>query len=330
MIQPKKVEPYEKGQSLILYSRGLAEIAHAGMDRDTGEPYSIHPRDVSDKLSYLVLDVRFNVAAQAAGFLHDVAEDADEFEVYNPFEHHFSTEMFRRSDRMYLNDLLREAGQEGKFSCYIVDKVSFRQDSSYAEYMDRIFSFSGFDGVTKSLDMIAALLKFVDRKVNCIPGEVLNPTKILAEYHKFKDADIATLREFYKRKKITDTFISNGGIFYDEELFVEALQDKFETKKVANAWDNLLYYLPETARFLLSDSTENEVDNSSLYDKNRVSELIKKCGRNSLQILDDAGFGDPLKVVHIAYRSGKNRDRKFEPGYMHWLKKLRLELREKQ
>jgi guanosine-3',5'-bis(diphosphate) 3'-pyrophosphohydrolase len=59
----------------IRYAYFIAEQAHAGQDRATGEPYIIHPLAVAQ----LVADLGMDDDAIAAALLHDVLEDSPKF-----------------------------------------------------------------------------------------------------------------------------------------------------------------------------------------------------------------------------------------------------------
>ncbi len=58
-------------EGLVARAYGLAQEAHAGQKRKTGEPYFNHPKAVGETL----LEWQLDDASVAAGILHDVAED---------------------------------------------------------------------------------------------------------------------------------------------------------------------------------------------------------------------------------------------------------------
>lgn len=61
----------EEEQALILKAAGRAESLHSGQQRDSGEPYLIHPLQVAEVL----LSLRLDSAAIVSALLHDVLED---------------------------------------------------------------------------------------------------------------------------------------------------------------------------------------------------------------------------------------------------------------
>ncbi|MFH1637360.1 MAG: HD domain-containing protein [Candidatus Woesearchaeota archaeon] len=321
-------EEYNCDKEIIEYCSELAKEAHKDMTRDTGEPYFLHPQEVACLVDKLLLKTRFKEAGVAAAYLHDVVEDVEEFDVCHPPGEIFK--MFLPSDKTYINNLLLAAGDTGNKICYILDKVTLRDSTSYAEYMDKIFSMFPSRGYMRSLDIISLVLKFADRTVNCLPGEVLNKRVLLAEYRKLENANAAELSKFYKKKKVTDTFIAKNGICYDEELYLYAMDDKFESKKVANALDNVLCYIPEIDKLLLQDDVDNiaGVGEDEIYDKKKLDELVDKCLFNSMNIIEQADLSDSLKLVHVLYKTANYRG--VTSTSMQRLKKLRHKLREKK
>ena len=69
---PQGVAATEAG-ALIRRAYALAESAHRGQDRKSGEPYIIHPLNVA----HILAESNFEPAVIAAGLLHDVLEDCD-------------------------------------------------------------------------------------------------------------------------------------------------------------------------------------------------------------------------------------------------------------
>ena len=62
-----------EARNLIRRAYRMAEEAHAGQERKSGDPYLIHPITVA----YLLAELNFEPAVIAAGLLHDVIEDCD-------------------------------------------------------------------------------------------------------------------------------------------------------------------------------------------------------------------------------------------------------------
>ena len=71
----KKILATDKQYDLskILSAYQLAEKAHAGQKRSSGEPYIIHPLAVAD----ILLDLGMDTDTICVGLLHDVVEDTE-------------------------------------------------------------------------------------------------------------------------------------------------------------------------------------------------------------------------------------------------------------
>src|SRR5687767_3681824 len=69
----EKVRSYSPEADLELLRRAyvFSALEHKGQIRHSGEPYLVHPLEVADFLT----DMKLDVAAVAAGLLHDVVED---------------------------------------------------------------------------------------------------------------------------------------------------------------------------------------------------------------------------------------------------------------
>jgi len=69
----EKVRSYSPEADLELLRRAyvFSALEHKGQVRHSGEPYLVHPLEVADSLA----DMKLDVAAVAAGLLHDVVED---------------------------------------------------------------------------------------------------------------------------------------------------------------------------------------------------------------------------------------------------------------
>src|SRR4029079_12389728 len=69
----EKVRSYSPEADLELLRRAyvFSALEHKGQIRHSGEPYLVHPLEVADFLA----DMKLDVAAVAAGLLHDVVED---------------------------------------------------------------------------------------------------------------------------------------------------------------------------------------------------------------------------------------------------------------
>ena len=71
----QKVTEYHPGPDLELFRKAfrLAAKMHSEQQRRSGEPYILHPLEVTD----LIADLRLDIAGLCAGMLHDVVEDTD-------------------------------------------------------------------------------------------------------------------------------------------------------------------------------------------------------------------------------------------------------------
>ncbi len=71
----KKIKAYHPSDDLSMIERAfeVANVAHKGQLRKSGEPYIIHPLEVAHNLADLELDIE----SITAGLLHDVVEDTD-------------------------------------------------------------------------------------------------------------------------------------------------------------------------------------------------------------------------------------------------------------
>lgn len=62
-----------EARALIRRAYAMAEVAHEGQHRKSGEPYIIHPLNVA----HILAELSFEPAVIAAGLLHDVLEDCE-------------------------------------------------------------------------------------------------------------------------------------------------------------------------------------------------------------------------------------------------------------
>jgi len=71
----KRIRSYHPSDNLTMVENAyqLANKAHEGQLRKSGEPYIIHPLEVA----YILADLELDMESIAAGLLHDVVEDTD-------------------------------------------------------------------------------------------------------------------------------------------------------------------------------------------------------------------------------------------------------------
>ncbi|HEY7790938.1 MAG TPA: HD domain-containing protein, partial [Vicinamibacterales bacterium] len=69
----EKIRAYNPDADLELLRRAyvFSAFEHKGQVRHSGEPYLVHPLEVAD----LLVEMKLDVVAVAAGLLHDVVED---------------------------------------------------------------------------------------------------------------------------------------------------------------------------------------------------------------------------------------------------------------
>jgi hypothetical protein len=316
MIQSIKIDrgkevvelPYIEDEDIVTYSARLSAMLLGSKKRESGGPYFDHCREVVDELSKVIKPSLFSDSCTAAGYLHDLPEEIDYVDVYDPV----GQKPEKLGSVAYLNDLVRKAGSEGKWMCYIVDKLT-RRDKRYSEYMDNILlniSPSESD-YKRSLDILTIILKIADRHTNTNPLETRDVNDEVEIYAALKSASEEALKFFYRTRNVLDFFNRTGNYEYNQALFVEALNKNFEAKKHSNALDNIWGYLRRAEEKLLID-----IKDSDLFDPNALRDLIKECYRNSMKI---TGLDYETVMRTGLHRGAQN------PGYTSILRELMLE-----
>lgn len=306
----------QEGEDITVFSKELAMYLHDGIPRLTGVPYFEHLREVSEGIKGIIKPSEYSDTVQAAGWLHDGPEDINFFDVFNPFDPPKREDM--NPDMIYLNDLVRLAHENGRWLCYIVDRMTNRGEI-YFEYMEKKFSFSK-GGILEDLDILSAILKLVDRQSNTRKDEVLDMEKEVNEYMELKNAGVEELRVFYSKYKVIDSFREKGSFAYNFSFFVSALEKRFREKVMANALDNLTHYIPKAETKLLVPNFEN---GHKLFHYDKLRQMLKETFMESLEILKPS----IPNFIHVMRKSGYNRGNEGVPGYVSLRKEIRGELK---
>lgn len=304
------IKKFQKGEDVVAYASALAHQLFKGITRANGLPYTQeHLQEVAGLAEIVLLPSKYKESAVATGWLHDAGEDISGIDVLNPFDEQSSQ---RSPQAITLNELLMEAGEEGKYLCYMVNLLTHREGIPYLDYVNKIFSFLS-SGEQRNLSIIAGVLKVADRKKNTNPNDKNNVDKLVEEYLRLRSASQRELIEFYKRTKTYDAFRQSGDFAVNVALFVETLLDSFKAKQEAMAIDNLAFYLPLAERRLLVDVG----DKNCLFDWGKVRNLLKDAYTDSLRLYPGTD------ALHVVKRLGVNRKAPHVPGYVPILEDIR-------
>jgi hypothetical protein len=310
MVDLTKLPPLTDGLSLDGYAASIAHTLFEGDLRDTGLPYTDeHLNRVALIYAGLILqDSGFLMPGKAAAWLHDGPEDKEGFAVRNPFN---PTDVRGKGiPAIYLNNLLANAGEEGKTAAYLVFLMTHRPDMSYFDYFQSIA-----DGVETSdplwkYHVVACILKMSDRRCNLNPDETRNINTMVRLYYGLEHAGEQELERFYKKTKTIDAFTRKGSLDFDVGLFAETLRASFHAKQKGVADDNLLIYLPVIEqRILQRFSTDNGV-----FHWPKLRDMLKTMYIDSMKLTD--------KDVFEIRRSGLHREWK-PKGYTPILREIR-------
>ncbi len=325
--------PYEKGKDLVVYCSDLACTVHAGVSRDNGRPYKTHLEDMVESMNCVLKKSIFLPVALAATWLHDGPEDGENFDVYNPY----AKKLSKMKDKVYLNDLLAQSGEQGKMVCHIVDQLTNRRTLRYFDYMQKLFSLPRSEP-QRSLKMLSIAIKIMDRKSNTLPGERINLNEELEEYRRLHEdgASVEMYKQFYRQQKVMDTFTELGEFGYDSSLFYEAKRQRFQGKKICYAVDNLQLYIPGAEEILLLGLGKKgqyfnieEARKNPLFDYDILRQKFKDCAHRSFEVMRER---IPFKKGNHIYwikKTGLNRDWKPPQGYTPILKEVKKEMMDK-
>lgn len=306
-MQP--IRQIEKGESVEGYASNLAYSLFKGITRDTGLPYTHdHLARLALLISDLALPSKYNDALIAAAWLHDSAEDIENIDVFDPF----GKEPEKKEGIVYLNYLLENAGETGKYICFIVNLMTHRKNALYQDYVYNIFTFPD-KPILKDLHILTGLLKMADIRLNTNPDEKKNVNSCVEDYIALINADEKALEAFYSKTKVIDAFRKKGSMAFDAGLFVETLMEGFRQKQRAIATDNICQYLPLAEhRLLVEVGKEN-----GLFDWQKLRNMLKSTYVDSLRCYPGS--------LYDVKRMGMNRKAPKVAGYVPLLKEIRLE-----
>lgn len=306
-MQP--IRKIEKGESVEGYASNLAYSLFKGITRDTGLPYTHdHLARLALLTGELVVSDKYKEAAIAAAWLHDSAEDIENIDVFDPFE----KEPEKKEGVIYLNGLLEDAGETGKYICFIVNLMTHRKGTLYQDYVYRIFTFPG-KPIPRDLHILAGVLKMADIRLNTNPDEKKNVNSCVEDYIALRNADEKALSSFYSKTKVIDAFRKKGSMAFDAGLFVETLLEGFKQKQRAIATDNICQYLPLAEHRLLAEVGKE----NGLFDWQKLRNMLKSTYVDSLRCYPGS--------LYEVKRMGINRKAPKIAGYVPLLKEIRLE-----
>lgn len=321
-MQP--IKRIEKGESTEGYASNLAYSLFKGITRDTGLPYTHdHLARLALLIGELVVSEKYKEALVAAAWLHDSVEDIENIGVFDPFEKEPETLRAKRSGvendseqreqgLIYLNDLLENAGETGKYICFIVNLITHRKGVLYQSYVYNIFTFPE-KPLLRDLHILAGVLKMADIRLNTNPDEKKNVNSCVEDYIALRNADEKALEAFYKKTKVIDAFRKKGSMGFDIGLFVQTLLEGFKQKQRAIAIDNICQYLPLAEhRLLVEVGKEN-----GLFDWQKLRNMLKSTYADSLRCYPGS--------IYDVKRMGMNRKAPKVAGYTPILKEIRME-----
>lgn len=320
MVEIRKIK---KGENIKGYASDIVHGLFEGIYRDSGLPYTYeHFAAIAALVDELILpSSKYRNSAIATAWLHDTAEDIPGVDVFNPFEE----EPVRQEGVIYLNDCLKEAGESGDYTSFMVNLMTHRKENpemhikgvSYQDYFLNIFTFPHTQP-QRDLHIITGVVKMADRRKNTNPNESRNVNDLVEKYIALVDsgADSKTLEKIYKKTKTIDAFLRKGDMGLDIGLFVDTLNNVFRQKQRSVATDNLLQYLPLMEERLIVDLEEN----NGLFYWGKVRKLLMETYIDSLKIYSEYV---PSSTIHEIKNMGRNRKAPEIPGYTRILKELR-------
>lgn len=302
------IAPYSKEEDFVAFAKTLAHTLHAGQTRRTGKPYITHPGSVVHRNKQIILqNSPYAIASSVGCWLHDAVEDLPDIDIFNPFT---QTKPIH-SDKIFVNDLFIEAGEQGIWSCYIIEKMTHRDGTFYHEYMNEKYHFAP-EGVQRDLDICELIVKLCDKTDNSVPHEpITDVSRELESYKHYEESSEEVLREFYKRKRVLGEFTTKGDFSYNPEFYELSLRRKYTSNKVHTAQDNIYRYLPLAEKQLL---IEEKHAHNRIYDPHALRELLKECFCYSIETLIEHGVYADTAYVYLA-DSGLNRRNKEVADY---------------
>jgi hypothetical protein len=307
--------PYTQEEDLVEYAKKMACELHSGVIRRNTLPYTAHLEAVVQDFSNIITpESKYFKSGIASAWLHDSVEDCNEvLDVFNP--HQELSE--KRTDAVYLNDLLLQAGLPGHWTCYMVDKMTHRR-GGYDSYMWKKFLFSS-DGEDHNLDVLSLILKMCDRKNNMLPNECIICTDEVETYKRYEEVTLEERAKFHEKKKVALEMEEVGHI-YDPKRFHQALTHRYERSKIDGAFNNITAYIPATEAKLIMFK---EKDYSGLFLESAFRDLLKDLASYSMHILFEGKVLNKRRVLHMRKYFVNSLD---EESYCQVVKEVKEEL----
>lgn len=147
------IKQFQSGDHLVGYAAQLAHTLFEGITRDTGDSYTTaHLAKVAEIVEQVTSYSSLRDTGIAAAWLHDAAEDIDGFEVSS--QTIWGNESQQKSV-VYLDGLLKDAGEMGEAVCFLVNRMTHRPQVLYQDYVHDLFTFPAEKGRTRDLHILA-------------------------------------------------------------------------------------------------------------------------------------------------------------------------------
>src|SRR4030043_1762739 len=257
-------------EMIVPRSHDLASrYIHKGQYRLSGERFMRHPERL-EKLAYDVLqDTEFKTPARASALIHEGGEDSN---------------MIIYGEEPCLYNFYHEVQEDGRRICHIVDKLTQKKGTiRYIVYMHQIFNVAP-SGETRDLDMLALVMKILDRYENTNPRKRMNKDHYREEFKEFKGQGRA--QELVEKYKISG-YNKPGEKLTDDRL-ISSLEENLIRKLLVNAIDNTGPYLPRVEyaypylwaanQILTEDLRESD---RRLFYHDAMKEKMEECSCNS-------------------------------------------------
>ena len=222
--------------------------------------------------------------------------------------------------KVYLNELFDDLNNpDGKKVCYGVDRITVRPEIGKYEGYSRILiklqeelienedlssqlKRGDIDAI-KILMIMDACIKVFDKDNNTDPDEERDLGPLLEKYAALKDAGPNAIRQFYSDCGVLNTFRATKDFSYNKKAFSNAVIDRWRGKKIAQAEDNIDYFLSDAEDSLYIFISEN----NGLFDTHKMKRLLKTLYKKSLKILENEGIDTDFYIRNVLPRMGHNR-----------------------
>jgi hypothetical protein len=181
--------------------------------------------------------------------------------------------------------------------CYILNKITHRPGTRYMDYMnDQIFALEE-DGIKRDLDIGTCHLKIGDRKINAKPEEEISEDFYRKKFNECENKQ--SLIEKYSESDWLKKHIKNKMDFSFDAFFIFA-KEALIRKRLANAFDNVFFYIPKTKAVLLGSARKQD---RRLFHQGRVEEIIEECRADSLSIMKEYmdDYMDEELIANLGY-----------------------------